>query len=276
MTGERVQVLRDPEACADAAARLIAATLVEAAAERGVAHWATTGGSTPAPIYRDLARPPLRDDVPWDRVQLWWGDDRFVPPDHPLSNVHVATSDLLEIGARSGESGTGGSGIDVAAGRSPGAPIPASNVHPIPVSAAIADSGGPELAAERYAADLIAAGPDFVDGVPSFDLVFVGVGPDGHVLSVFPGSETFDRREPVLAVPAPTHVEPHVARVTLNPRILNVARAVLVVAHGASKADILASVLGEELDERRWPAQLARREGATWIVDEAAAAVIEH
>ena len=154
--------------------------------------------------------------------------------------------------------------------------VPAGNVHPIPVSAAIADSGGPELAAERYAADLIAAGPDFVDGVPSFDLVFVGVGPDGHVLSVFPGSETFDRREPVLAVPAPTHVEPHVPRVTLNPRILGVARAVLVVAHGASKADILASVLGEELDERRWPAQLARREGATWIVDEAAAAAIEH
>jgi 6-phosphogluconolactonase len=272
VTGERIEVLADPEACAAAAARFIATTLADAVADRGVTHWATTGGSTPGPIYRDLAQSPLRDTVPWDRVHLWWGDDRYVPPDHPLSNVHVATSDLLEIGATSGESGAGGSGVDVVAGRSPGAPIPAGNVHPIPMSAAIAEAGGPELAAERYAAELIAVGPDFVDGIPQFDLVFVGVGPDGHVLSVFPGSATFERREPVIAVPAPTHVEPHVARVTLHPRSLSVARSVLVVIHGASKAEMLATVLGDERDERRWPAQLARREGATWIVDEAAAA----
>jgi 6-phosphogluconolactonase len=272
VTGERIEVLADPEACADAAAKLIATTLADAVADRGVAHWATTGGSTPGPIYRDLAQSPLRDTVPWDRVHLWWGDDRYVPPDHPLSNVHVATSDLLEIGATSGESGTGGSGVDVVAGRSPGAPIPAGNVHPIPMSAAIAEAGGPGLAAERYAAELIAVGPDFVDGIPQFDLVFVGVGPDGHVLSVFPGSATFESREPVIAVPAPTHVEPHVERVTLHPRSLSVARSVLVVVHGAAKAEMIAAVLGDERDERRWPAQLARREGATWIVDEAAAA----
>lgn len=272
MTGERVEVLADAEACAAAAARLIATTLGEAVASRGAAHWATTGGSTPGAIYRHLALPPLRDEVPWEAVHLWWGDDRFVPADHPLSNVHVATSDLLEIGALSGESGTGGSGVDVTAGRSPGAPIPAGNVHPIPMGQAIAESAGPEWAAERYAAELIAAGPEFVDGVPQFDLLFVGAGPDGHLLSVFPGSETFDRREPVLSVAAPTHVEPHVARVTLHPRVVTVARSVLVVVIGASKAAMLGTVLGEVDDERRWPAQLARREGATWIVDEAAAA----
>ena len=77
-------------------------------ATASVAHWATTGGSTPAAIYRNLAVPPLRDRVPWELVQLWWGDDRFVPADHPLSNAKVALADLLEIGALSGESGTGG------------------------------------------------------------------------------------------------------------------------------------------------------------------------
>ena len=93
-------------------------------------------------------------------------------------------------------------------------------------------------------------------------------------MSVFPDSETFDRDDTVLSVPAPTHVEPHVARVTLNPRVLDVARRIIVVAHGAPKASILAEVLGPVRDERRWPAQLARRPGATWILDEAAASAI--
>ena len=75
-------------------------------------------------------------------------------------------------------------------------------------------------------------------------------------------------------MPAPTHVEPHVARVTLNPRILDVARRIIVVAHGEGKAAILAEVLGPERDERRWPAQLARRARATWILDAAAASAL--
>ena len=214
--------------------------------------------------------------MPWEQVHLWWGDDRFVPADHPLSNVHVATSDLLEIGATSGESGTGASGVDVTGGRTAGAPIHAANVHPMPIGAAIGEAEGPDWAAQRYAGELVAAGAEFNDGVPAFDLVLIGMGPDGHVLSVFPGSAAFDAREPVLGVPAPTHVEPHVARVTLHPRILEVARSVIVVAHGAAKADVLADVLGAERDERRWPAQLARRAGATWILDEAAPARIRY
>jgi 6-phosphogluconolactonase len=274
MTDETITILPDPKACARAAAGTIATALAEAAAARGVAHWATTGGSTPAAIYRDLALPPLRGEVPWEQVQLWWGDDRFVPADHPLSNVHVATSDLLEIGATSGESGTGGSGTDVIAGRTAGVPMPAENVHPIPMAAAIAESEGPEWAAERYAAELIAVGPPFDDGVPVFDLVLLGVGPDGHTLSVFPGSDAFDRSEPVMGIAAPTHVEPHIARVTLHPRIVAAARTVIVVVHGGSKAEILGAVLGPDLDERRWPAQLARRAGAAWILDKAAASAL--
>ena len=274
MSGEQIEILPDAEAVATAAAELIARTLVEAAAERGVAHWATTGGSTPAAIYRHLALPPLRDAVPWDRVHLWWGDERFVPPDHPLSNVHIATSDLLEIGALSGESGTGGSGADVAGGRSAGAPIPEESVHPVPVAVAIGSGESPDWAASHYVAELASIGPTTVDGFPAFDLVLLGVGPDGHVLSVFPGSEAFDRNEPALGIPAPEHVEPHVARVTLNPRIVGVAHAVIVVSHGAAKAEILGAVLGAEMDERRWPAQLARREGATWFLDEAAASAL--
>ena len=82
---------------------------------------------------------------------IWWGDDRFVPADHPLSNVHVATADLLDVGALSGQSGTGGSGADVVAGRTAGAPIPAGNIHAVPAAQAIGLGEGPGWAAERYA-----------------------------------------------------------------------------------------------------------------------------
>ncbi len=269
-----IAIRPDPEACARTAAEMIAAALIDAVSARDRAHWATTGGSTPAAIYRDLATPPLRDRVPWEFVDLWWGDERFVPADHPLSNAKIALSDLLEIGALSGQSGTGSYGTDVVGHRTAGAPIPAENVHPIPTGQAIAEGLGPEWAAERYVEALQAQGPPIEGRWPVFDLVLLGIGPDGHVLSVFPGSDTFDREEVALAVPAPTHVEPHIARVTLHPGILGVARRIIVVSHGAAKAPILAEVLGSERDERRWPAQLARRAGATWIVDEAAASAL--
>lgn len=269
-----IAIRPDAEACARTAAEMIASAIIDAVSDRERAHWATTGGSTPAAIYRNLATPPLRDRVPWEFVDLWWGDERFVPLDHPLSNAKIGLSDLLEIGALSGQSGTGGSGADVTGRRTAGAPIPAENVHPIPTGQAIAEGFGPEWAAERYVEALQAQGPPMVGRWPVFDLVLLGIGPDGHVLSVFPGSDTFDGEAVALAVPAPTHVEPHIARVTLHPAILGVARRIIVVSHGATKAPILAEVLGPERDERRLPAQLARRAGATWILDEAAASAL--
>jgi len=269
-----IAIRPDAEACSRTAADMIASTLAAAVRDRDRAHWATTGGSTAAPIYRNLATPPLRDRIRWEAVDIWWGDERFVPADHPLSNAKIAEADLLEIGALSGESGTGSYGADVVGRRIAGAPIPAENVHPIPTGLAIAQSLTPIWAAQRYAEMLREEGPPVEGRWPAFDLVLLGVGPDGHVLSVFPGSEAFDKDDTVVSVPAPTHVEPHVARVTLNPRVLDVARRIIVVAHGAAKAPILAEVLGPERDERRWPAQLARRAGATWILDEAAASAI--
>lgn len=269
-----IVVLPDPDACAKLAAERIAAALSDAVAARGRAHWATTGGSTPAGIYRNLANAPLRDRVPWDAVELWWGDERFVPRDHPLSNAKVADDVLIDIGALSGESGTGGYGVDVVSGRLPGAPIPAMNVHPVPTPEAIAGNHNADWCAARYAEMLQAGGPPIENGWPVFDVVLLGIGPDCHVLSVFPGSAAFDRSELALGVPAPTHVEPHVARVTLNPAVLRVARTVLVVAHGDAKAEILGDALHGPRDPRRLPGQLARRAGATWVLDRAAARLL--
>ena len=101
--------------------------------------------------------------------------------------------------------------------------------------------------------------------------MIVGIGPDGHLLSVFPGSAAFDAPGWVVAIPAPTHVQPHLPRVSLTPGALDATRTLLPLAFGGGKAAILAAVLGGPRDERRLPAQRARRAGATWVLDAAAA-----
>jgi len=245
-----IRVLRDPDETSRAAASAIAIALAEAVATRGRADWATTGGSTPLGIYRALVEAPLHDLVPWPAVHTWWGDDRFVPRGDPLSNVLPFDRVLA-----------------------PFVPIATEHVHVMPMDRALGDGADPERVAREYAAELAAAAlPTAPPGFPALDVVVVGIGADGHVLSVFPGSPLFDADAWASSVPAPTHIEPHVARVSLNPGILRTARLPIVVAHGSGKAAILASVLGAERDVRRWPAQLARREGATWFLDGEAAA----
>jgi 6-phosphogluconolactonase len=275
MTGSgepSVVVLPDPEAVSLAAAETIAAALASSVVVRGRAHLATTGGSTPAAFYRHLAVPPLRDRVPWDDVQIWFGDDRFVPRDHPLSNVLLVDQVLLRAAAFSGQSGGGDSGIDIERGIDPGIVMPAGNIHPFPCGIAIGEGRGAGWCAEAYAEEVRAGVPLDPSGWPVFDLLVIGIGPDGHLLSVFPGSPALTAAELALAIAAPTHVEPHVERVTLNPAIVGAARRVLVVVHGTAKAGILGEVFGPARDPFRWPAQLALRAGATWLVDEAAAA----
>lgn len=270
----RVEVLEDAGAAGHAAAEAIAAALREAVAARGRAHWATTGGSTPIGVYQTLAVAPHRDEVPWDRVHVWWGDDRYVPRDHPLSNVLPLDSVLLSAAARSGMSGTGADAVEVDLGIEPGAPLPVANIHAPRMADGLArGADGLEWVAGEYAAELRASGIDLDGaGMPVFDVLFLGIGPDGHLLSVFPRSPLFESDALVSAVAAPDHVEPHVPRISLNPQVVAAARLPLVVAHGAGKAAILASVLGPERDHHRWPAQLARRDGAVWFLDRAAAA----
>lgn len=268
----QVIILPDATAVAAKAARLVAETLQAAGAARGRVDFVTTGGSTPVAIYPLLARDPLRALVPWEHLHLWWSDDRFVPRDHPLSNVQPAESVLLRVAAWSGESGQGVQGDDIDAGVTEGVWLAPENIHPFPCTEAIARDVGPEWCAAAYDALLRDSGVRQVGDWPVFDLMLLGLGPDGHLMSVFPGSATFDSQAWAAAVPAPTHIEPHLPRVTLTPGVLRAAERVLIVTTGAAKADVVARIFADRDDERALPGRLARRRGATWILDEAAAA----
>ncbi|HEX5149107.1 MAG TPA: 6-phosphogluconolactonase [Candidatus Limnocylindrales bacterium] len=265
-TAPELIVVPDADAVATEAAARIGVTLADAVSARGRADWATTGGSLAPAIYRRLAAPPLRDTIPWPAVHVWWGDDRYVPRDHPLSNVKPLDDILLAIAStESGQLGLGMSGSPTPV------PLPLENLHPFPTTAAIGGARGAAWCAAQLAAELSGAGLGRRGAWPIFDLILLGVGGDGHLLSVFPGSAAFESSELAMAIPAPTHVEPHLERVTLNPAVLGPASRVLVVVAGEGKAGILADIFGAVRDPVRWPAQLALRGGATWIVDSGAA-----
>ena len=268
-----IRVFDDPDAAGRAAAEVIATALRDAVEERGRADWATTGGSTPRAVYMALATEPLRPQIPWRDVHVWWGDDRYVPRDHPSSNVLPLDQILVSAAAKAGQSGFGEDAARVELREDPGVSLATEHIHAPRMAEAIGNGRGLEWAALEYERELHAASLAVAsNGFPTFDVVFLGIGPDGHLLSVFPGSPLFDGDAWVSAVEAPTHVEPHVPRLSLHPGVVAAARLPIVVAHGAGKAEILASVFGAERDERRWPAQLARRPGAIWFLDRAAAA----
>jgi 6-phosphogluconolactonase len=262
VTSPDIVVAADATAAAEQAAAIVADALRQAALERGRADWATMGGSTPVGIYRAMLDGDLARTIPWDDVHTWWGDDRFVPSDHPLSNVRPFDDVLLESGAwESVHSDDPQARVY----------IPVANLHPFRTGEAIGLQRGPDWCAGQLVEELRAAELPEVDDWPVLDLILLGLGPDGHILSVFPGSAAFRSIRWALAIPAPTHIEPHVDRVTLNPELVRVARRVLVVAHGAGKADIVGRIFNGDRDPRQLPGQLAIRDGATWVLDEAAA-----
>jgi 6-phosphogluconolactonase len=199
-----------------------------------------TGGSSPKQLYALLATDRYRARIPWDRVHWFIGDERFVPPTDPRNNMAMARGLFLDRLA------------------------PAANIHPIPT-----DTASPDDSAARYAETLKSFyGADRLDDArPLFDLVLMGVGPDGHTASIFPGYPALDEAERwVVGVPK-ANVEPFVPRVTLTLPALASCREMLFEVAGADKRAILTRVLGGE----NLPANRARANGETvFLVDKAA------
>jgi 6-phosphogluconolactonase len=228
-------------------AERVVAQAGDAIAQRGRFVVALSGGATPRPLYQLLAHSPFATRIQWPRVHVFWGDERCVPPDGPESNYRMACEALLEH-----------------------VPIPGTNVHRIRGELA------PSAAATAYEELLIRYfSPGELPLDPTFDLVLLGMGADGHTASLFPGSAAVsDTGRWVAATPAP---QAGPWRVSLTPELLNTARNVTFLVSGADKADRVRDVLEpRQKDEHTatLPAALIRpTHGALhWMLDAAAAA----
>jgi 6-phosphogluconolactonase len=237
-----VRVCRDAAALVDAAAALFVDSAVEAVAARGVFHVALSGGSTPRGLYERMAEDAdVRARLPWANVEWWFGDERHVPPDDPRSNFLMVKDALL---AR--------------------APIDPATVHRMHGEDRDADR-----AAREYERDLREKFRIGSGARPRFDLVWLGLGPDGHTASLFPGTAALDERTRLVVANVVPKMQ--TVRLTLTLPVLNAARRVAFLVEGDDKARILARVLEAPAD--RFPAQRVQPEDGevVWLVDALAA-----
>lgn len=224
---------------AAAAAELFVEATAGAAAARGKASVALTGGSSAAPLFEAL----LQRDIPWGKLSVFFTDERAVPPDHELSNYRIAQTELFAKGAK-----------------------------PARVERMRGEAGDLDAEARRYADELRGS----LGTPPRLDLVLLGLGPDGHILSLFagvPGSAKRGDDELVRHVAAPEHVEPHVERLTLTPFLVVTARNVVLQVTGEKKAPVLARAMKGKEDLVGCPAQWLRKaSGRVVVVCDSAAA----
>ena len=202
---------------------------------------ALAGGSTPKKLYALLAREPYRSQVDWTQVEVFWGDERCVPPDHPDSNFRMAQEELLSK-----------------------VPIPASQVHRM-----LAEQPDHDAAAQAYTAEIQRVFG--TSGIPRFDLIQLGMGPEGHTASLFPHQASLHEQQRLVMVV--TTPKPPPERLTFTPPLLNAAQHVLFMVTGAEKADALHAVIEGDYQPDEYPAQIVRPTNGevTWMLDTAAA-----
>ena len=239
-----VRRVADPDALAELAAKEVAEVASRAVAERGRFTLALSGGSTPRRLYGLLAdgKAPFRERVPWERTHVFFGDERHVPPDHPESNYGMARETLLTH-------------------------VPAASVHRI--RGEEPDAAQAALAYERELREFFGVrAPDAAP--PQIDLVLLGLGPDGHTASLFPGTEGLEERRRWVVAVFVEKLRTH--RITLTFPVLNRAREVLFLVSGSDKAQALSRVFARERGEDSPPAARVRPEAGEliWIVDRAA------
>jgi 6-phosphogluconolactonase len=237
-----IQVLPDLESVSHATAELLVKQAREAISDRGRFSLVLSGGQTPHRMYELLSEEPFRDQLPWEAMHVFWGDERCVPSDDPWSNEHMARETLLNH-----------------------VPIPPSQIHPIRCTQRLRE------AALEYEALIRTF---FADRVPRFDFVLLGLGEDGHTASLFPNTHVLEERDRWVAE---LYVgEQDLYRVTLTVPIINQAAIVAFLVAGTSKAQILQEVLKGPFDPHRLPAQLIRptRGKLLWLVDAESASLL--
>jgi 6-phosphogluconolactonase len=244
MSERVIVVLPDAEAVAREAVALWSRRARDAVAARGAFRVLLSGGSTPRRLFQLLAAADMRDSLPWRDTELFWGDERCVPPDHADSNYRMTREALLDaVGP------------------------PARGVHRLE-----GERGDLDAAARDYQAAVARAFGAAVDGPPPrFDLVLLGMGGDAHTASLFPGTAALGETDRWFVA----NEVPQLAtrRLTATYPLLNAARAVVFLAAGADKAPALARVLAATGDSAAAPARGVAPQGTLeWVIDRAAAA----
>ncbi|EKQ69469.1 6-phosphogluconolactonase [Leptolyngbyaceae cyanobacterium JSC-12] len=230
-----VEVLPDKSTLVLRSLELILSMAQTAIADRGRFTIALSGGSTPKPLYEKLAQ----QDLPWDKIHVFWGDERYVPVEHPDSNEGMTRQAWLNHIA-----------------------IPAENIHPIPTGA-----GDPAIDAAKYDAELQAFFQTAPGEFPVFDLMLQGMGDDGHTASLFPHTEALNVRDRLVTVGS----KDGQPRITITVPLINHARTVLFLVAGANKQTALRHVFAPEGDDAQYPSRLIRPQGTLlWLLDQAA------
>ncbi|MFF0436655.1 6-phosphogluconolactonase [Streptomyces sp. NPDC004327] len=247
MSAPQLVVHRDKELMAEAAAARLITRIVDAQAARGSASVVLTGGRNGNGLLAALSSAPARDAIDWSRLDLWWGDERFLPEGDPERNVTQARAALLDS-----------------------VPLDPARVHAMPAS------DGPygrdvEAAADAYAAELAAAaGPGDHGGVPTFDVLMLGVGPDTHVASLFPELPAVRETERTV-VGVHGAPKPPPTRITLTLPAIRAAKEVWLLAAGEDKAKAAAIALSGAGEVQAPAAGAYGRSRTLWLLDAAAA-----
>lgn len=234
MTPE-VLVYPDRPALIEAALALIVERILTAINERQSCTIALSGGSTPQPLYAALAGA----DLPWQQIQIFWGDERYVPATDPDSNYGMTKRVWLDL-----------------------VPIPAANIHPMPTGLA-----QPQLAAEEYDRQIVAHFGSEAGSIPVFDIILLGMGDDGHTASLFPHTAALSVRDRLVTL-GDKDGQP---RLTLTFPIINQARSVIFLISGASKQTALAEIFSPTGDSTAYPSRGVTPQGELlWLLDAAA------
>jgi len=240
-----IRICEDAVALAQQTTDLFVRLAQESVAARGRFSVALAGGSTPKAAYVMLASAAYRDRVPWQHIHFFWGDERHVPPDHEDSNYHMAHEAMLSK-----------------------VTVPAAHIYRI---TAEKDA---QQAADDYEATLRTAFQLTGDSLPRFDLILLGMGPDGHTASLFPGTAAVHESKRLVA--APWVEKFNTFRITLTPPVLCNAAYVVFAAGGADKTETLQQVLQGPYQPALYPSQVVKPAQGTllWLVDKAAARLL--
>jgi 6-phosphogluconolactonase len=230
-----VEVLPDKGSLLKRSLEVLLSKMQASIQEHGQCAIALAGGGTPKPLYEALST----QDLPWDKVHVFWGDERYVPADHPDSNQGMARSAWLDK-------------VD----------IPAANIHPMPT-----DGATPAADAEKHEAQLREFFGTAVGEFPQFDVILLGIGDDAHTASLFPHTDALQVKDRLVTV-GNKDGQP---RISFTAPLINHAHCVMFLVAGASKRPALAQIFAPDADALTYPARLIQPQGELWwLLDESA------